>query len=310
MHDWNDMLANLGASVGAEVIGRESSPLRQEEWEAIDKETVEVVRRQIVFRPLLSKYGILRTDVQGAGVTQIKRYEQVARKAAKTDMSGEPEEGDFSPLKSATTPVPIHHAAGHLDWRMLESSRRGSEPLDVTEPIRCAIEVQEREDTFWALGDSDLGIDGLLNPTNRQTFAGGNWTADPNTIWDKIAEADEKLNDDSGATFQGDRVLFVSASERRKMNKRYGSGSDTTPAKQLIESGLVKEIVTVSTSIRAAGTATLVAMNPAYQKASLTVDIRTDPLPSMGRNPRFVTWGAGTFQAKKPRSVVELTGIT
>lgn len=310
MYNWNEMLGNLAGKVGAEVIGREASPLRTEEWEKIDTKTVEVVRRQVKFRNILAQYGILDVSNVGAGVTQKARYERGTRQTARTDMSGEPQRGDQTTLTRVTTPVPLHHAEGLIDWRNLEASRRGLEPLDMVEAIGAATEVALQEDTFFAIGDSDLSIDGLLNPTNRQTMAGGAWTSNPGTVYDKVIAADKLLNDDSGAQYVGDRVLFVSAAEKALMLQRYGSGSDYTPYQQLLDSKVVKDIVVVPSDIRAAGTAALVAMNPAYFQAEVTVDMRTDPLPMQGRNTWFTTWAAGTFEAKKPRAVVELTSIT
>lgn len=310
MHDWNELLGALGGKIGAEVLGRESSPLRQEEWEKIDEKTVETVRRQVKARNLLAKYGILDVSGVGAGVTQKKRYERGTRQPAVTDMSGEPQRGDVTTLTEVLTPIPLHHAEGLIDWRNLDASRRGRDPLDMTETIAAATEVSLQEDTFFYLGDADLAIDGMLNPTNRQTLAGGDWSGNPGTVYDKVIEADSLLNDDNGAQYTGPRVLFVSATENRYLKQRYNDGGNATPYKDLLESEVVDEIVVVPSDVRAAGTAALVAMNPAYFGAEITVDMRTDPLPMQGRNTWFTTWAAGTFEAKKARACIELQNIT
>ena len=306
MHDWKALLAE---EIGRSPIGRDaSSSLRQEEWEAIDTETVEQVRRVLTARNLLNAGGAIDTSLKGAGWTQVKRYKRGTRRPAKTDMSGEPASPDHTTLTESTLPIPIHHAEWGMFWRNLEASRNGREPLDVTEPREAGLEVATQEDTFFYLGDSDLSIDGILNATNRQTVTAGAWSTDANAAYDNVLEAvDEKLKVQN---IVGRPKLVIHPTNMKQLRRRFGSGDSNTPLKQILDAGLLRIEDIFVTTVRAAGKPVLVVPERPYMKAWLPVDVTSEGLPSQGKNPQGTTWSASTLDIRNANAIVEIATVS
>jgi uncharacterized linocin/CFP29 family protein len=304
MLDWSELLK---AATGRDAIGRDASALRQEEWQAIDEETIEVVRvtpsALDFFSPLIDR------RFQGAGWTEIKTYKAGTRKAAVVDMSGDPIQGDYRQKTSTLTPVPIVHAESLFKWRMVEQARTGRIPFETEEVAEAGVEVLTKNDSVIYAGDADLGLDPLLAPTGRTTSAGTSW-ATPLNAYNDISAMSQALDDLIGSGGVP-RVLFVNSAQALRLRAKNTGGEGGTPLKDLIDVGVLSGVDAVRvTPFQTAGKALLMPMSKAYAKIYVTVSLRNEEIVNPGRDKVVSTWNALTTKVRVPEVFIEKTGLT
>lgn len=299
MQDWSDILR----AEGVNIVGRDQSLLRDEEWQALDDDTVRVVRPLLRARQAFAP--IIDTTLTGPGWTEVKFYEQSDRAAAVIDMKGEPGEYDLPTLQDRNVRVPVIHAEWEVQWRILEASRNGMAPLDVEGAQQAATQVAHSEDIFALQGNAALGIEGLLGPTGATAIASQDWSADPDNAYEDILLA---LTTAENAGFATEYKIVVNPTNKAEA-MALRAGADGTSWSKVVDAGLMSDDDLVSSVRQTLGTATFVPMNSAYAKWGITSDIRNDPLPAVGRNPRGSTWTTQFLQHKVPAAYLTLTGI-
>lgn len=295
-----------------DLIGRDASSLRQEEWQAIDDEVVETLRPSLVARLKLKP--LLDNRFKGAGWTQIKGYKASDRSLGKVDLDGEPEDVDLRTLSEFLTKAPVLHAESKLAWRQLEASRNGREPLDVTAAAdAAAIGGQLEENLLWR-GDSDLGIDGFANATGKSTTTGGNWSTTPadaitdiKAMWAYLTGKNTLGTDSKGVTFAGPKLLVMNPQEAEFLGAPRSSTSDTTVLEFCRKNGYFDDYVV--TPFQPAGTVAMRPVNRAYVRWFLMEDWQTDELATTGRNKVLSTYSIQTLQNRQGASCVERTAV-
>ncbi|MFO1532787.1 MAG: encapsulin [Thermoplasmatota archaeon] len=295
-----------------ELIGRDASNLRQEEWQAIDDEVIEVARPLLQAREILRP--IIDTRFKGAGWTEIKSRKATDRGAAVTDMSGDPENADLRTISDVLIKAPVHHAESFIGWRNLEASRHSREPLDVSAQGDAGAVVGQREEAFVALGDSALGIDGLCNPTDRSTTAGASWSAGSGAgvknAFADINAMSAYLDGDNTekVTYAGRKILVVNPVEGKRLKARFEDGAGGSPLKDVMDAKLI-DALWVNPQ-QTAGKACMFPLNKAYARWFHLQDVTTDELPARGRNTLLSTYAINTVQIRMGKAFVERTGLT
>lgn len=294
------------------IIGRDASSLRTEEWQAVDDEVIETIRPTLLARDALAP--LIDRSLTGAGWTEIKTRTRGERSPARRDLDGEPEEADLAERGEVINRTAVIHAESLLKWRMLEASRHGRQPLNVDAQADAAAVVgQSEEELAWA-GDADLEIDGVLRPTGYSTAAGASWSAGAGAgqvnVFETLNAMSSYLdgNNTPGVRYVGPRLLVLNPAQARYANSRYQDGGGRTPLQEARDSGFFERVVV--TPYQTAGRATLIPLNRAYLKWYLMEDVTTDELPTRGRNVLLSTYSIETLVAKTGAAVVERTGLT
>lgn len=306
MHNWHSI---LGRELGASVVGRDASLLRDEEWQRIDDEVVDVIRRQIVARPLLARMGAFDTETLQSVETEVKYYERNGRVAARTDMTGQPENIDAGTYTPKFGLVPIHHAESLLPWRALEISRLpGGQPIDLSDQADAAAETGLQEDNVFLTGDSDLGIDGLLGPTGGQSFAGTSWSAASGAgAVNAYNDVNTALNKVESENIFGEGVLFLNPNQAKDL--RGLTSNDRTGLSLVFDSDLVDQDNVLSSTAVTVGEAHFVVVNRRYVKGYLGTDFVTEEYTVPGKDVGLTTWAASTIVFRRPKASVKITGI-
>lgn len=293
------------------VIGRDASSLRTDEWQAVDDEVVDTIQPQLQARQVLAP--LIDRRFTGAGWLEVKTQSRGERSPARRDIDGEPEEADLAEVSELTTKSAVIHAESFIKWRHLEASRHGRVPLDVSAQADAGLVVAQSEEELAWVGDSDLGIDGVLRPTGYSTAAGSSWSAGAGAgqenVYADVNAMNSYLegNNATGVRYTGPKLLVLNPAQALRANTKYASPGSGTPLTDLRNAGLVDQIVV--TPHQTAGRATLLPLNRAYLKWYIMQDVTTDELPTRGRNVLLSTYGIETLVARVGASVVERTGL-
>lgn len=300
MHNWHDI---VGQEIGESVVGRDASALREAEWKAIDDQVIDVVRRTLFARQLLAENGCFDTDTIGGLEPTLETWARTDRAGSKRDMTGQPEDADRGDLSSSIDKVPIEHAESRIPWRELEVARQTGRLPEVRDTVGAGAKVALGEDDLYLNGDSDLGIDGILAPTNGQSFAGSDWGTSGNAFSD-VNTALEKLELKDIEDPQ--RYLLVHPSDGKQL--RDLTSNDNAEKDLILESDLVRDVISTN-AIGSAGTAHVGVLQPQYVTAYLGVDVRTDEYTVQGRDVGLTTWLAATIRVHEPNAFVKITGV-
>src|SRR6476620_3889360 len=107
----------------ADFLGRDQSPLTDDQWSAFDDKVVRVASRTLVGRRLTSLFGTLGPGAQVApNVVFLGRNEGVV------DMLGEEECDEIRAGSRRFLPLPIIHKDFMLHWRDLAAASESGQP--------------------------------------------------------------------------------------------------------------------------------------------------------------------------------------
>lgn len=307
MNNWNELFQK---QFGGAAVGRESSPLTEEQWQAVDDETIEVLRSALFFRDVFSP--VIDTSIMGAGKKEIKTYKRNGRAAAYISMSGEPRPVDHPTRDAELILAPVLGADSYIPWRQGES---GSEPESSSILRDAAADnadvLAQKEDDFIANGDSTLGIDGFLAPTGRTTSSGNDWSAAVGNVETDILDMLEDLEDnDVSPENQASIAVFVSPTDGRELRNRFGSGSDTTVEQHLLDTTPVDRFV--RTKRQSTGTTAMVAVDRRHMRWHILQDVQTEMYRdgNSERSPWALgTWSIHALKIRHAEAFVERTGI-
>jgi uncharacterized linocin/CFP29 family protein len=208
--------------------------------------------------------------------------------------------------------VPILHKDFRIHWRDLEASRRFRTPLDTANAESAALVVAEKEDRLILngeiAGEPMLGIEGLTTATGRQTQAsGGAWATSPNALND-VRNAAKLLLE---ANFPPPYDLIVQPSAYMDAHTLIANTgiSQLEKIQELIQGNIY-----VSSQLKAAdgGTDSAILMKSGAENADLCVaqDLKTFYMQSVDMNHHFKVYEAVVPRIKRPKAIVEITGIT
>lgn len=153
-----------------DILDRSSAPLTGEEWRRIDEAVVKTARTMLVGRRLVEVLGPL-----GPGVYSMPYAIFTGRQPAGIDMIGDREDLAVEANRRGIAHLPILFKDFKIFWRDVEADRHLGIPLDVSTAAVAAADVAVQEDQLIFNGNSDLGLQGLLNAEGRLTVNLGDW---------------------------------------------------------------------------------------------------------------------------------------
>lgn len=169
-----------------------NSTLKKDEWEELDRRIVQASVPPLVILNYLVGRGLTRT--LGSLGTLVAQYNQVSEMTAATaNLRGHSGvEKDLVDFNLVGVPVPVIFKEYEIDERLLLSSRRMGDGLDVSNGVAAARVVAEKMEDLLINGDTGINLNGdtiygLLNHPDRETdtatnYGGGDWGTIGNVI--------------------------------------------------------------------------------------------------------------------------------
>jgi uncharacterized linocin/CFP29 family protein len=289
------------------LVGRAQAPLVEEEWQQLDEAVVRAVRPVLVGRRVLPV-----KQLAGVGVMEVQWDEISEMSPGIISMYGETPAEDIITYTRKSLVVPILHKDFRIHWRDLEASRRFRTPLDTSNAEAAALAVAQLEDELILSGEiagtHRLGIEGLTTATGRQTKASvGPWATSPNAVTD-ITQAMELLLAENFTT-PYDLLLQPSA---------YMDAHSFIANTGILQIEKIRELIGgniyVTPNLKAAdgGTDSAILMKSGAENADLCVaqDLKTFYMQMVNMNHHFKVYEAVVPRIKRPKAIVEITGIT
>jgi len=154
-----------------EFLDRESAPLSEEQWAALDQAVTETATRAPVGRRFIHLFGPL-----GAGVQTVALDKFDGAHMGVVDLTGDTECGTIRSAQVKHIALPIIHKDFLLLWRDIATGRQLGLPLDLAPASSAASFTARKEDDLIFNGDAALGLEGLLNAQGRTVLPLGDWT--------------------------------------------------------------------------------------------------------------------------------------
>lgn len=167
-----------------------NSTLRKDEWEELDRRVVMASVPPLVITAYLVRRGLTRS-LGGLG-TLVAQYNQVSEMtAANASLRGHASgEKDLVDFDLVGVPVPVIFKEFEIDERLLESSRRLGEGIDMTNAAAAARVVAEKIEDLTINGDTNINLNGAtiygltnhpdINTGTAASYGGGDWGTDTN----------------------------------------------------------------------------------------------------------------------------------
>lgn len=154
-----------------EFLDRESAPLSEEQWAALDQAVTEAATRALVGRRFIHLFGPLGAGVQTVGLDKFDGAHMGV-----VDLTGDTECGTIRSTQVKHIALPIIHKDFLLLWRDIATGRQLGLPLDLAPASSAASFTARKEDDLIFNGDAALGLEGLLNVQGRAVLPLGDWT--------------------------------------------------------------------------------------------------------------------------------------
>jgi uncharacterized linocin/CFP29 family protein len=162
-----------------------NSTLRKDEWEELDRRVVMAAVPPLVILNYLVGRGLTRT-LGGLG-TMVAQYNRISEMTpANATLRGHASgEKDLVDVDLAGVPVPVIFKEFEIDERLLLSSRRLGDGLDVTNAAAAARVVAEKAEDMLINGDASINLNGAtiygltnhpdINTGTAASYGGGDW---------------------------------------------------------------------------------------------------------------------------------------
>src|SRR5581483_6240651 len=115
-----------------DFLGRDQSPLTEEQWKTFDEVVVQIARQSLVGRRMLNVYGPIGPDQQ---VVPNDRYQHPTE--GEVNFTGETDDAEIRPSGRRYMALPILHKDFTIHWRDLVEAQRSGMPMD-TGPVASA----------------------------------------------------------------------------------------------------------------------------------------------------------------------------
>ncbi len=225
---------------------RTMGTLQKDEWILIDRNVIEVARKNLVIVQDLMSRGLTFSLPNALGHTRLEWEKVSDMEGAIITMSGLSEsQNDRVVYDLDGMPIPIIHKDFNINLRALAASRNRGEALDVTQARYAARKVSETVETLVFDGATVLGannpIYGLRTAPYRNTgTASESWlTASGDVIVaDLIAMVTQLVDDNMNGPF----VLYVGTGVALRFAEDYKDNSDKTIMARLKEIPQLEDI--------------------------------------------------------------------
>lgn len=297
-------MARRDAELGMSPVGRDNAMLTDDEFRLVDDAVIEVLREELKFGKLYAQAGVTE-EPEGAnpGKTswQIWRLQDTLQ--ARRDMTGEHVLAGMPVFSPEDIDIPVHYVDWQIPWRALEAWRAGGMGKEAIAGREALAVLGKLLEDFYAKGDSDLGIDGLLNRTSRQTFDAPVWSTAGNA-YDTAVEMETKWEEKFVNV--GRKALFVNSADHKNLQKVFSSTS-RSQKKEILDAGVMEEVIV--TSQRSSGTATAARVGPATVRHIVTQPVIVEEIGKIGKSPVLRAWTTQTQFVLQADAVVDGTTI-
>ncbi len=279
----------------SDFLGRDQSPLTEQQWNAFDQTVVSIARRTLVGRRLLSVFGPLGTGYQ---VAPNDRFS--GRTVGAIDMLGEADCNEIASSGRVYLPLPILHKDFMIHWRDLEEANQTGMPVDTGAVASAAAFCARLEDEVIFNGHKELGYDGLRNVSGRMTVRQSDWSAMGNAFRD-ITNAVEQL---AGAGFSGPFAVAVSPQMLVAMNRMFENTG-------VLEIDQVRKLATAGvyvTPVLPDPSVVVVAAGPENLDLVLGLDMATAFLTTDKLNHHFRVLETLVLRIKRPEAICTVEG--
>ena len=198
----------------ADFLMRDQSPLSAEQFAAIDQVVTEVARRTLVGRRFISISG-----PYGPGIQALIGEVYTGTERGIVSLLGEDKRAVVEAQERKLIPLPILYKDFRLHWRDIESSALFGTPLDLGKPAAAAALTAQAEDDLIFNGRADLGFEGLLNASGRNTIPMSDWGAAGKGFDDVVAAVDKLTT----AGFVGPFALVTSPRLYANLHRIFGN---------------------------------------------------------------------------------------
>jgi uncharacterized linocin/CFP29 family protein len=144
-------------------LNRAQAPFPAAVWDLIDAAAVDAAKALLTGRRLLEVEG-----PYGLGLTALE--------VGVDDLCRESEEAEAEAIVSRALAVPMLRKACRLSTRRLAAHLEKELPLNLTEVEDAAEAVARREEAFVYEGNSDAGLQGLLNARGHHEVNASSWS--------------------------------------------------------------------------------------------------------------------------------------
>jgi uncharacterized linocin/CFP29 family protein len=155
-------------------LNREQAPFPSSIWEQIDKAAVDAARSLLTGRRFLEVEGPF-----GLGLTALE--------LGADDYCRDPGEQEAGAIVSKAISVPMLRKSCRLSARRLAAFLDKEMPLSLAEVEDAAEAVARREEEFIYFGQTDFGLEGLLNAKGRNKVKAGDWSDLDNALNNVLA---------------------------------------------------------------------------------------------------------------------------
>ena len=278
-----------------QFIGQDQAELTLEQYQLIEDAVITAARKPLVGRTVAP----IR-ELNNFGITELKVYTQSQMTGASIGMAMVQGAADVVGLTPGTLSIPAIWKDFTIYFRDMESSRRIGIPLDTSLASEAGRVVAEtEEELIWEKAGP---YNGFMNATGRQTEASaGAWSTAANAYKD----VSDSIADLEGEGYSGRPVLVVSPAQKADLRLPIGTTSDTV-LKQIAD---LCDVVTCH-FFADNSSALMVMPDPENFQLQIGQNVltRTAQLPT--GDYFFRVYEALNIEFKRPKSIVEITGIT
>ncbi|QWK19815.1 MAG: encapsulin [Hydrogenobacter thermophilus] len=276
-----------------DFLGRDLSPLTQEEWSALESTVVEVFKKSVVCRRFMSVVGPI-----GAGHQVISYDVFLGVEPGSCEVRPGEESQVCEPVRTGTRKhlvMPTIYKPFNISWRDLEYWRQFNLPIDASSAASAAFATAVAEDTLILHGNKKLDIEGLLTVEGRQSMSMSDWDVVGNAFSD-VSMGISKLSE---MGFFGPYYLILNPKQYFQLNRVYHNTG-------LLELEQIKKVVAdvFYTPIMPEGKALLVSSGPQNMDIVIGLDVSLAYVESTNMVHQFRVMEVIAPRIKRPGAIL------
>ena len=276
-----------------DFLGRDDSPLTEEEWKQIDEAVVSVAKSTLVCRRFIPVVGPI-----GPGHQMVSYDVIYGMEPGVCEIKPGQEYESCEPIRTGVrkhVPIPTIYKDFVISWRDLEHFRQFNLPIDTSNAVAASVATAVAEDSLILLGNKNLGLEGLMNAEGINKISMSDWSVVGNAFSDVMAGI-SKLAEQG---FYGDYYLLVNPRQYFQLNRMH----DNTG---LLEIEQIKKIVSevFQSPIVPENKALLVSAGPQNFDLVIAQDVSVAYVESSNMNHLFRVLEMIALRIKRPGSIL------
>ena len=276
-----------------DFLGREDSPLTEEEWKQIDEAVVEVAKNTLVCRRFVPVVGPI-----GPGHQMVSYDVIYGMEPGVCEIKPGQEYETCEPIRAGVrkhVPIPTIYKDFVISWRDLEHFRQFNMPIDTSNAVAASVATAVAEDTLILLGNKNLGLEGLMNAEGVNRISMSDWSVVGNAFNDVMAGISKLVEQG----FYGDYYLLVNPRQYFQLNRMH----DNTG---LLEIEQIKKIVSevFQSPIVPENKVLLVSAGPQNFDLVIAQDVSVAYVESTNMNHLFRVLEMVALRIKRPGSIL------